>query len=162
MGHFKRNVDFNQLDWSLLQNSNLNLYIDESIFRSDLSWLKENQYKIIEFDCKKWNTKFDIDKEFIDLGIMYDNCSNLDALKDCIAEIELSDKSDAVIVLRNFNQVVEVFGEKYAEDFLDVIALKAREYLLFGVRLIVLVTSDKEILTSSIYGATSMSVRLSN
>lgn len=145
MSLFNHNSDFSQLEWRLLQNSCLNLYVDESKMDNHTKILKESNYKVIEFDVRAWNKKEDIDNAFLKIGVPYNNCSNLDAMKDCVAEMNLPDMSDAVMVLRGFDNLIEKLGKDYAEGFLDVISLEARKYLLFGVRLVVLLSVSEDI-----------------
>ena len=145
MGLFTHNTDFGQLEWRLTQDSFLNLYRNESNIDRDIAILKDKNYRTIEFDCNQWKTKSDIDNDFLQLGLPYDNCSNLNALKDCVIELNLPDMSDAVLILKGFDNLIKITDKDYAEGFLDVIAAEARRYLLFGVRLVVLISAKKDL-----------------
>lgn len=156
MSLFTHDADFSQLEWKLLRDSFLNFYILESSLDKDLALLKKKKYRVIEFDCNSWNSQSDIDNEFFKLGIPYDNCSNLNALKDCITELNLSDMSDAVIVLKSFDNLIKIVNKDYAEGFLDILASEARKYLLFGIRLVILISAHQDIEFFGKYGGSPL------
>lgn len=157
MGLFRINTsDLNRLDWELLQNSNINLYYKLDHFNSDIKWLEENLYKVVVLKCADWKENADIDNYFLKLGVHYNNCSNLNGLYDCIDDLNFPNMSDGAIVLRDLDVFIERFGKDYVDGFMDVLSNRARNYLLFGTRLVILAYSSKEITTFDKYGGLSM------
>lgn len=43
---------FQRLDWSILQNGWISLYWKKSILEKDIKWFKNENYNIVDFDCK--------------------------------------------------------------------------------------------------------------
>lgn len=134
--------EFQRLDWRLLQDGSINLYFRQEYLVGDIVWLREQGYEIDEFDCSKW-----VDDEIMhnDFGNVLNfpdyYGQNLDALNDCLSDLQISISSGRVLVFKQY----DVFADKYSETawhVLDILENRSRSFLLFGLRLITLVQSN--------------------
>jgi RNAse (barnase) inhibitor barstar len=148
-----RYEDLQRVDWELLQNDPIALYYRKEILESDLSWLREYEYDVDQFNCKDWQKEDDLHEAFaIQLKFPAYYGRNLDALNDCLGDLVIPEQSGRVLVFHRYDQFVVQFPE-VAEHVLDIIASQARSFLLFGLRLIILVQSDNPRLTFNPVGA---------
>jgi len=134
--------DLERLDWRLLQNGCINLYWRSKILNEDVSWLEKHCYQINSMDCSGWdnlNVLHDAFAEELKFPDWYGK--NLDALNDCLSDLEIAMEGGRVIVLRGFDGVAAKIPEA-AQGVMHILAKNARRFLLFGKRLIVLVQSD--------------------
>jgi hypothetical protein len=79
-----------RLDLSLLQNSPVALYHRPALLDEDLVRLRCEGYTMDEFDCSKWHAEADFHAE-VAVRLGFPGCygRNLDALNDCIGDIEV-------------------------------------------------------------------------
>lgn len=80
---------------------------------------------------------------------------NLDALNDCLSDVEIPADGGLAIILLRFN----VFASQHrdeAQSILDIFADNARRFLLFGRRLLVLAQSDDPRISFEPVGAMSV------
>jgi len=140
MAIFKNNPDeWQRLDWRILQNGWTSLYWQKSILEKDLEWFKNEQFKIVDFDCKQWTNDTIIHRALakrLDFPDYYGE--NFNALNDCLSDLPI-DEPGLVIVFRHF-QVVEL---DFAHNLLDTFASSSRLHILFGEKLLTLVQVDK-------------------
>lgn len=145
--------EFQRLDWALLQNGAVTLYFRPQVLAEDVKWLKENHYRVDIFECSVWLSKSEMHEALscgLELPSYYGR--NLDALNDCLCDIEIPEEGGRVIVFNRYNSFAARFPE-VAWSVLDIMEINARQRLLFGRRLIVLVQSDDpEIFFESVGG----------
>jgi hypothetical protein len=131
-----------RLDYNLLQNGSVNLYWRESILNSHLQWLSLNEYRIHDICASKWGNSLECYSALAkSLSFPAHFGHNLDALNDCLSEVDVPESGGAVIVLRGYEKFVQADPD-VAQALLEIIAGNARSFLLFGRRLICLVQSS--------------------
>jgi RNAse (barnase) inhibitor barstar len=145
--------DFERLDFKLLQNSFVTLYFRQQFLSEDINALKKLGYEAIEFDASLWKSEcdfFDVVSQNLKFPSYFGR--NLNALNDCLGEIDISDNGGLVISFLKY----DAFHPKssgFKQAVLDIIAINARQNLLFGKRLICLVQSDDPKISFSEVGA---------
>jgi RNAse (barnase) inhibitor barstar len=145
MASFKKEEIGKKIDWQLLRHSFISLYHKLDILEKDIGELIELEYKTYDFDCSVWKDEEAIDKDLREkLKIPSHYATNLNALPDAVAELDVPDGSGAVIVLRHYDHTLKYNNAQYVYAFLDVLAQGARIHLLFGGKLIILVQIDNE------------------
>ncbi len=138
----RKTGDLQKLDWQLLQNSPIILYYQASILSEDFAWFKAHGYWIDHFDCSTWNSELLLHQTLAkELNFPKWYGGNLDALNDCLSDIEIPKESGRVLVFDRYD-VLASKRPQAAWQVLDIIAHKARYHLLFGRRLLALVQSD--------------------
>ena len=134
--------EFQRLDWSLLQNGTVTLYLRPEVLEEDVEWLKRHDYRVDSFDCSIWVGPSEM-HEALSSGLEFPGYygRNLSALNDCIGDIEIPEEGGRVLVFNKYDSFAARFPD-VAWSVLDIIEVNARRLLLFGRRLIVLVQSD--------------------
>jgi RNAse (barnase) inhibitor barstar len=134
--------EFQRLDWILLQNGAVTLYFRPEVLAEDLEWLKRNHYRVNSFECSVWLNESAM-HEALSRGLDFHDYygRNLDALNDCIGDLEIPDEGGRVLVLNRYDSFAARFPE-VAWSVLDIMEINSRRLLLFGRSLIVLVQSD--------------------
>jgi hypothetical protein len=46
--------EFHRLDWSLLQNGAVVLYLRQDVLEPDVAWLQQHAYEVKRLDCLTW------------------------------------------------------------------------------------------------------------
>ena len=148
--------EFERLDWRLLQNGPIALYLRREVLDPDVAWLREQRYEVTEIDCAAWS-----DPERMHVAIAAALSfpdyygKNLHALNDCLSDLAIPAEGGLALVLSRF----DAFASRHrdvAQALLDVLASNARRFLLFGRRLLVLVQSDDPRLAFAPVGATEV------
>lgn len=133
------------------------MYLRPVVLEDDITWLTENAYKIDRLDCSGWHDTETAHTALAEaLGFPDYYGRNLDALNDCMRDLEVPDDSGRVIVLERFDVPAGAISD-FAYVVLDIIASIARDKLLFGRRLLALVQSNDPKLGFPPVGATSVS-----
>lgn len=123
-----------RLDWAILQNGWSTLYCKEDVLEKDLNWFRTSDFKIIEINCSGWtNSRLIHESLSKELSFPDHYGNNLDALNDCLADIEIPCEG-LIVVLRNFDIVQKEIGQNIA----DIFANNSRRHMLFGQKLILL------------------------
>lgn len=149
--------DFQRVDWMLLQNGPVSLYFRHDALDSDVAWLRDQGYRVEELDCRAWADERAMHQAFAAQLAFPDYYGmNLDALSDCISDVEVPVDCGLVLVLDRFDSFAS-HHRKVAQTVLDILADNARRFLLFGRRLLVLVQSDDPRISFSPVGATAVS-----
>jgi RNAse (barnase) inhibitor barstar len=134
--------DFQRLDWLLLQNGAVTLYFRREALDLDAGWLRAHGYQVRELDCINWSEVRAMHQSVAKALSFPDYYGmNLDALNDCLSDVEIPADAGLAIVL----QRIDVFASRHrdvAQRMLDIFADNARRFLLFGRRLLVLAQSD--------------------
>ncbi len=129
---------FQQLDWSILQNGWVSLYLRSQILKDDLKWFKNENYNIVKFECKSWTDETEMHKQLKqELHFPDYYGENFDALNDCLSYLEIEKKGQIIV----FNHIDKI-DIKLAYVLLDVFANNSRRHMLFGEKLIVLAQVD--------------------
>ena len=134
--------EFQRLDWRLLQNGAVTLYFRPQVLEEDVEWLKRHNYRVDSFECSLWVGLSEM-HEALSSGLEFPDYygRNLNALNDCISDIEISEEGGRVLVFNKYDSFAARFPD-VAWSILDILEINARLQLLFGRRLIVLVQSD--------------------
>jgi RNAse (barnase) inhibitor barstar len=149
--------DFQRVDWMLLQNGPVSLYFHHDALDSDVTWLRDHGYQVAEFDCRAWADEQAMHEAFAAKLAFPDYYGmNLDALNDCIADVDVPVDGGLVLVLERVDSFAS-HHRKVTQAVLDILAENARRFLLFGRRLFVLARSDDPRISFSPVGATAVS-----
>ncbi len=144
---------FQRLDWSILQNGWISLYWKKSILKKDLKWFEDENYNIVDFDCRLWTDETKMHeqlKQKLNFPDYYGK--NFDALNDCLTYIQINATGQIVV----FNHLDSIDIETI-QILLDVFADNSRRHILFGERLIVLAQVDNPNFKIAPVGATTVS-----
>ncbi|MBF9252077.1 barstar family protein [Pontibacter sp. 172403-2] len=137
-------------DWMILRNGWVSLYSKPEFLLIDMSWFRNQRYRVMEFDCATWKDDealhADLKRRFR-FPDAYGN--NLNALKDSLAEVSVPG-AGLVVVLHHFDAV----EKKTAQAILEVFAENARFHLLLAERIITLVQVDDAQVKYDAVGAT--------
>jgi len=148
--------ELQQLDWQLLQNGPITLYLRRAVLDPDVAWLEERAYAVVEFDCLAWVDERHMHEALAETLSFPDYYGmNLDALNDCMTDVSVPVESGLVLVFRRFDAFASE-QRRVAQALLDILAHSARRSLLFGRRLLVLVQSDDPRLAFEPVGATGV------
>jgi RNAse (barnase) inhibitor barstar len=139
------------LDRLLLQNGPVVLYFRPSTLAADVDWFRANSYDVKELDAGAWADVPAMHRDFAATLAFPDYYGhNLDALNDCIGDLEGPRR---LIVLRRFDAFAKDH-RNVAQAVLDILAVNSRRFLLDGTRLLVLVQSDDPRIVFDPVGAT--------
>ncbi|MEX0968596.1 MAG: barstar family protein [Bacteroidia bacterium] len=140
-----------ELDLQILQNGAISMYHDQIILDKDLNELKKLDYQIADFNTSTWTptTAHQELKNGLDFPAYYGE--NLDALNDCLGDLNPTDQKGLVIVFRHFDNIATT-DKEWCEGLLDVITEQSRQWLLTNKRLIGLIQSDDPDLSFSKLG----------
>jgi hypothetical protein len=138
------------MDWEILRNSSVSLYLNRQYLEEDVQWFRENHYRVYAFDCTTWFSRDSMHSDFQStLSFPGYYGRNLDALWDCLSAMSIPDEGGALLVLDGFNgyakncgAVPTHSGKPEAEVILDILASASRYFSLTGKRFITLVQSD--------------------
>ena len=148
--------EFERLDWVLLQDGAVTLYFRPQMMAEDIEWLRRHDYRLNTFECSGWSGVSDMHEALsseLEFPDYYGR--NLNALNDCISDIEIPEEGGRVLVFNRYDSFVEKVPE-VAWSVLDIMAINSRQQLLFGRRLIILVHSDDPEISFEPVGASSV------
>jgi RNAse (barnase) inhibitor barstar len=130
--------EWQRLDWLILQNGWTSLYWKGEVLEKDLAWFKNENYSIVDFDCKTWFNESEMHKQ-LKQGLNFPGYygENFDALNDCLSDMEITGAGQ-IITFRHLDN----FDINRTHILLDVFANNARRQMLFGKRLIILAQVD--------------------
>ncbi|HTB72366.1 MAG TPA: barstar family protein [Polyangiaceae bacterium] len=149
--------EFQRLDWRLLQNGAVVLYLRPDVLEPDIAWLQEYAYEVKRFDCRTWSDQRAMHVAMATtLSFPEYYGMNLNAMSDCISDLEIPVEGGLVLVFSGFDSFSSRYGH-VAQGVLDLLADNARRFLLFGRRLLVLVQSDDPRIAFAPVGATAVS-----
>lgn len=136
---FENNPDqWQRLDYKILQNGWTSLYWQESVLNNDVNWFKKEKFKVVDLNCAKWTdikTMHKDLKKYLEFPDYYGE--NLDALNDCLSDLEINDKG-FIVVFRHF----QFIDKGIAHKLLDIFADNSRRHILFGEKFLTLVQVD--------------------
>jgi RNAse (barnase) inhibitor barstar len=132
---------WSRLDYVLLRDGGVALYWADHVLREDLAWLRGQGYAICELDAGDWKAEEDFhDAVAKALEFPGYDGRNLDAFKDCMADVGVPLEGGMAIVIRNVDDLGLREG-KFFPVVLDILAATTRTNLLFGRRLVTLLHS---------------------
>jgi len=132
----------NRLDWQILLNGAISLYVSRIALDEACKWFQEHEYLMYRFDCTQWTTEEALYARMRETLNLPDYCGgNLDSLSDCLIDITISYDGGAIVVFDHFSAFVKRYPQ-LAQGLLDVIEINSRRLLLTGYRLIALVQVD--------------------
>lgn len=145
---------YDRVDWDLLQNGPINLYWRAPYLAEHVQWLKGDEYEINEFDCSSWVDEAAMHGDIAaGLGFPDYYGRNLDALNDCLSDLDVPTTGGRVLVLQRYDLLTRACPA-VAQHVLDIIAHQSRRFLLFGRRFFALVQSDDPTIAFQPVGAT--------
>ena len=106
--------EFRRLDYSILQNGAINLYWRAEILYDDIEWLKNHSYQTNTFDCSLWYSEKQMhDMLARELGFPGYYGRNLDALNDCLSDIDIPSGSQRILAFRStITMFLQIFIRK--------------------------------------------------
>lgn len=143
--------DHQRLDWQILRNGAVSLYYDREVFEESCEWFRQQTYQVYIFDASHWKTPFDFYNELA-LALHIENCMNLDALSDCLVDIDVPYEGGCVLCFQHFDRFARRH-HSFAQDLLDVIHISSRLHLLHGFRFLALIQLDIPDITFEPVGA---------
>jgi RNAse (barnase) inhibitor barstar len=138
----KEEIDLERLDWVVIRDGGVSLYLREEILREDLKVLESYDYQVVAFDCATWDSVEQMHLSFQE-SLNFPNYygRNLDALNDCVTEdIRVPDTGGLVIVLRNVDRYPE--NRTALAGVLSVFARASRRHMLTGHRFLTFVQTN--------------------
>lgn len=134
--------EWQRLDYLILREGSIYLYFHHSALDESISWLKENGYQLDEFDTEKWKTEELMHEDFASkLSFPEYYGKNLDALNDCMSDVEIPFDSGRAIVFRGYDTFNSRFP-RTAQIVLDIFDEASRQHMVFGERFVGLVQSN--------------------
>jgi RNAse (barnase) inhibitor barstar len=142
--------DAQPLDWTILRDGGILLYWQSKLLADDLTWMKQNGYRIVSFNTGGWRSEEEMHESLQDALSFPDYYGrNLDALDECVCDdLVVPDEGGLVLVLRGYDRFAKIPRRSgtdqtsRAEVVLDIFARAVRYHMLFGRRLLILVQSD--------------------
>src|SRR2546427_727403 len=100
----------NRLDWQILQNGAISLYIDHTTLEEACQWFQEQHYALYRFDCREWKTEQDFHlavSQVLNFPGYYGH--NLDAFNDCVLNLDIPPQSGCILVFFRF----DIFAQRF-------------------------------------------------
>jgi RNAse (barnase) inhibitor barstar len=148
MPPFPRDEPSTAIDYQLIRFGVVTLFWRERLFDDACSELRALGYQVIDIDVVAFR---DVQALLIAIGEALDFPSyygrNLDALSDCVGDVANfaygsdPDSTGTVIAFRHYDRIVRADARR-AEAVLEIFTARARDALLIGHRMLVLVQSD--------------------
>ncbi|HTD22243.1 MAG TPA: barstar family protein [Terriglobales bacterium] len=140
----------NRLDWQILRDGSIALYLRQEYLNEDADWLRQHDYQVFACDCTQWTTEEAMHTGFqrtLSFPDYYGK--NADALKDCLYDLPVPETGGMALVLNRFDAYAKGTGmplmhskRTEAEVVLDILAGASRDFLLTGRRFLTLVQSN--------------------
>lgn len=141
------------LDMRLLRNSPVVLYYRRETLADDVAWLRSNAYDVKALDAGTWSDVVTMHHDIAaTLGFPDYYGMNLDALNDCVSDLE-APNARLAIVFERYDAFARIERD-VAQAVLDILAINSRRFLFGGARLLVFVQSDDPHVTFDPVGAT--------
>ena len=127
------NLGSSTLDWWLLRDGPVSLYLRPEYLDEDSRELLSMGYTLRGLDCSRWGSwdlvydDLEVAFEFADWG------RNLNAFRDALTDIDVPDDGGVAVLLRAIDDQLE-----RAEAVIEALADASRYWVLFGRRFIVL------------------------
>jgi Barstar (barnase inhibitor) len=96
--------DDNDLDFVVLRDGGISLYRNCQCLREDVQWLRHKGYRIYSVDCSAWVSEDAMHESLlVELSFPAYYGKNLDALNDCISDLDVPDDGGVAIVLTSYD-----------------------------------------------------------
>jgi hypothetical protein len=161
MPPFPRDLTAPGIDYFLIRDGVVTLFWRERLFEDALAELRAMGYKVVELDAA---ASVDVQAFLVAVGKAFDFPDyygrNLDALNDCLRDVATfdygsdPDSTGTVVAFRHYDRIVSMDASR-AEAVLDILTDRARDGLLIGHRMMVLIQSDDPDLSFGPLGAQS-------
>jgi hypothetical protein len=141
MAIFNRD-QLDRVDWPILKSGPITMYWNQEILNEDCRGLSALGYKIYTVDCRGWKSSGDALRglgKALEFPDYYGQ--NLDALDDCLYDLDVPDDGGTAIVLMGFGGFAAL-EPKVTWHVLDILAARSQSFMLFGQRLAILLQSD--------------------
>jgi RNAse (barnase) inhibitor barstar len=129
-------------DYLLLRDGAVSLFYKPIVLQEAVSWFQERQYTVYILDAATWQEEMDFHNDVarsLNFPDYYGH--NLNALNDCLTDMEVPDYSGMITVLLHFNAFLQRQPES-AGVILDIFARASWYYLVEGKKFLTLVQSD--------------------
>jgi RNAse (barnase) inhibitor barstar len=134
--------DLDRADWPLFQNGWVTLFWKPEVLETACKWLLDHGYRIHRFSADRWSSSEIALRELGETLSFPDYYGqNLNAFNDCLSDIDVPDTSGTAIVLLRYDQFAAI-DRGTAHALLDIMAGQARQHMLFGRRLAILLQTD--------------------
>src|ERR1700722_7277587 len=94
----------NRLDWKILRDGSIALYWRRELFDEVLAWFRQQHYQVSSFDCERWVSTEEMHADLqrtLSFPAYYGR--NLDALNDCLGDLEVPDTGGMAVALTRFD-----------------------------------------------------------
>lgn len=130
-----------ELDYNILKNGSIVKYHNPIILDDDLKWFDKNNYNLIDINTSNWTSANFHQKVKSSLQFPEYYGENMNALIDCLGDMNNKRYKGLLIVLRNFESLSES-DRLLSESFLDIISITSRRWLLENFYFICIVQSN--------------------
>jgi RNAse (barnase) inhibitor barstar len=130
---------------SLLHCGPIALYYNKQILENDINKLVSEQFDIRRLNASIWRSDTSVHEAIQNtLGFPSYYGKNLNALRDCLSDLDIADNGGMSIVLTDFDDFSD-YNQDFAECMLDIFARSSHRLQIFGKTLIVMVhTKDPD------------------
>lgn len=136
MSAFKESPElYKQIDYQVVRNGFIRFYQNAGELGGDVMELDKSGYTITEFNCHGISNLLEQFNEYFQFPAYFRN--NLDAMNDCIQDIDISGVG-LVIVLKNMDNL----KKEDAETLLEILIKQAQMNFIIGKRLLILAHSS--------------------
>jgi RNAse (barnase) inhibitor barstar len=146
--------DWQRLDWHLLRASAVTMYYDPDVLAKDVAWLEKHDYRVRTIQTAEIASPAALLAAFAESLQFPDYFGrNLDALNDCLSDLDIPDDGGLVLILQDYDAFSRRFPS-LAHQILDICASNSRIFLLTGKRFVILMSSRDPRITFDPVGAT--------
>lgn len=142
---FSSDADLTRADWPLLQNGAVSLFWNPAVLASTQAALAALDYDIAEISCGAAVPSFEAQMSQMLMWNYQFGYSpwtgNLNAFVDGVRGYPFGPSGRSALALKGFHHLVAA-DEEFAHAILDILEGAARDHLLWGKFLIVLVQTD--------------------
>jgi hypothetical protein len=137
--------DFQRADWPLLQNGAVNLFWRQAIYEDAQVDLEALGYEVAKLTCRKGVESFKLQLssalEWRDRFGYEPWDGNFDALHDALRFYPFGASKRSVIAIDGYQDYVKADRQR-SSSLLDLLEASARDHLLLGKTLIILIQTD--------------------
>lgn len=129
-------------DQQLLRHGAVALFYREAVLAEAIQWLQTRHYLVPVLDCGAWQTTADFHRVVAQALAFPDYYGrNLDALRDCLRDVDIPATSGMAIVLLHYDAFAGRVPD-VAHALADILAGASWDFLVAGRKLLTLVQSD--------------------
>lgn len=125
------------LDFELLRQGVVILYLSDAVLDSDLAWLAARGYRVDRVECGGIRTESEFHRVIAEaLSFPPHYGENLDALDDCMSDLTFDGVTGRVIVLADVDEL-HAQQPDFTGVCIDILEERSRHAMLFGDRMLV-------------------------